>query len=147
MASNDKPQAGVKFHDGWYFTIRELAERYSCSESLIRKRITYSRLDAKYALGIQVFKDDPGIFAKKPKGPPKGSAAVEGGKRIGNYGELFLIVQRVEVGNKEIYQKQLEIETKLAEVTTLLLNLLDVNTTPSHPTGTQGGLFATEAKK
>lgn len=130
---NEK-QAGVKFSDGWYFTIRELSERYDCSESLIRKRITFSRLSPKSALGQEVWKDDPAIFAKKPKGPAKGTVPANQGPRIGNYGEMFLIVQRVEIGNKEMYQKMIDMESKLAEVTTLLLNLLDVNTKPDRPT-------------
>jgi hypothetical protein len=132
MANNDKPQAGVKFSDGWYFTFKELADRYSCSESLIRKRVTLNRMDPKYALGQPVWKDDPAIFAKKPKGPAKGvDPNIPGRKLIGNYGEMFMLVQQQTAAIKELYQMVIELQTKVGEGNTLLLNLIDVNTTPS----------------
>lgn len=126
-------QAGVKFSDGWYFTITEMADRYACSESLIRKRVTYHKLEPKQALGHLVYKDDPTIFVRKPKGPAIRTVDTPNGVvKIGSYGELFLLTKAMEISIKELYQKVIDLETKIAEGNVLLLTLLDDKTSPNH---------------
>jgi uncharacterized protein (UPF0335 family) len=67
---------------------------------------------------------------------------------------MYQKVDRIEAGNKDIfdvvsdiYERIETMDKDVAAVKELLLQLVDVNTKPSGPSGPQGGLFSPEAKR
>jgi len=143
MKEEKRRPTGVKLDGKLFYTREELRVKYEASDSFIWKRITDNNVEERTVLGHKVYRDDPDIFTKRIAG----KITPDNLPKPGTYPEMYQTVVRIEAGNKDIFFKQLELEKEIAGVKDLLQQLVDINTSPSHPTVTQGGLFSTEAKK